>query len=115
MGLGRVTSFQLLTQICIQPTNKLVSSLSGAPLVLGQATGDSGFTRLITAWTRGKQPPSPILYTLQLSTGAISKWLFVLGLPNGSLEILTTRTPATLKAHNFLCRPLITMRYEAKL
>jgi hypothetical protein len=64
MGLGRMTSYQLLTRICIQPTNKLVSSLSGAPLVLGQATGDSGLTRLTTARIWGKPPPSPIYYTM---------------------------------------------------
>jgi hypothetical protein len=60
MRLERVTSFWLLIQICIQLTNKLVSSLYGAPLVLGQATGDSGFTKLTTARIRGKPPPSPI-------------------------------------------------------
>jgi hypothetical protein len=42
MGLRRVTSFQLLTRICIQPTNKLVSSLFRAPSVLGQATSNYG-------------------------------------------------------------------------
>ncbi len=50
----------LLTRTCIKPTNKLVNSLSGAPLVLGHATGNSRLTRLITAQTRGKPPPSPI-------------------------------------------------------
>jgi hypothetical protein len=37
--------------------------------------------------------------------GATSKWFFVSGLPNGSLEILTTKIPTTLDAHNFLCKP----------
>jgi hypothetical protein len=31
------------------------------------------------------------------------------------LEILEIGTPATLKAHNFLCRPLIEMRFEENL
>jgi hypothetical protein len=39
----------LVTQICIQPTNKLVSSLSVAHLVLGQITCDFGLTRLTMA------------------------------------------------------------------
>jgi hypothetical protein len=52
---------------------------------------------------------------MRLSTGATSKWLFVLGLPSGSPEIVTIGTPATLKAHNFLCRPLIVMRSKEKL
>ncbi len=115
MGLGRVTSFSI-THSNMHPTNhKLVSSLSGTPLVLGWVMGDFGLTRLTTAWTWGKPPPSPINYTLQLSTGATSKWLFVPGLPSGSPEIPTTGILATLKAYNFLCKPPIAMRSKAKL
>jgi hypothetical protein len=43
--------------------HKVVSSLYGAPLVQGQATGDSRLTRLTrltTVRTRGKPPPFPI-------------------------------------------------------
>jgi hypothetical protein len=57
--LGRGTSYSLI-QTCIKPTNMLVSSHSGAPLVLGQAMGNYGLTWLTTAQTRGKPPPSPI-------------------------------------------------------
>jgi hypothetical protein len=39
--LGRGTSYSL-TRTCIPPTNKLVSSHFGTPLVLGQATGNFG-------------------------------------------------------------------------
>jgi len=35
--------------------------------------------------------------------------------PNGSPEIPTTWTPATLGVHNFACKPLIEMRFKAKL
>ncbi len=115
MGLGRVTSFSLLTSICIQPTNKLMSSLPRAPLVLGQATNNSVLTRLTMARTRGKPPLSPMQYTIQLSTGATSKWLFVPRVPSGSPEILTTGFLATLRAYNFLCRPPIVMRSKEKL
>jgi hypothetical protein len=60
MGLGRVTSFSI-THSDLHPTNyKLVNSLSGAPLVLGQATGDFELTSFTTARTQGKPPPSPI-------------------------------------------------------
>ncbi len=65
----------LLIQTYIKPTNKSISSLSRAPLALGQATGNSGLTRLTTAQTRGKPPPSPIQYALRLSTTPASKWL----------------------------------------
>jgi hypothetical protein len=57
--LGRGTSYSL-TQTCIKLTNKLVSSHSGAPLVLGQATGNSRLIWLTTARIQGKPPPSPI-------------------------------------------------------
>ncbi len=40
---------------------------------------------------------------------------FVLGLPNGSPEIAEIGIPATLRAHNFACRPPIEMSFEAKL
>jgi hypothetical protein len=59
MGLGRGQA--LVTHLNLhQTTNNLVSSHSGTPLVLGQAAGNSGFTRLTTAQTRAKPPPSPI-------------------------------------------------------
>jgi len=60
MELGRVTSFSYLLELASKPTNKLVSSFSGAPLMLGQATGNSGLTRLTTARIQGKPPSSPI-------------------------------------------------------
>jgi hypothetical protein len=43
--------------------------------------GQLGLTRLTTAQTWGKPPPSPLLYTLCLSTRSTSKWHFVPGLP----------------------------------
>jgi hypothetical protein len=68
MGLGKVTSFSI-THLNLHPTNhKLVSSFSGTPLVLGWATGNFRLTRLTTAQTQGKPPPSPysILYVTPL-------------------------------------------------
>ncbi len=115
MGLGRVTS-NSLTQVNLHKTNKQVGQHKvGAPLVLGRATNDLGLTRLTMAWTRGKPPPSPIQYTLHLPGRVASEWLFVPGLPNGSLEIAKVESPATLQDYNFLCRPLIKMRSKPKL
>ncbi len=71
--------------------------------------------KLTTAQTRGKPPPSPLQYSLQLFTGATSKWHFVPRLPRGSPEIPTIRSPPTLGAHNFTCKPPITMRSKIKL
>jgi hypothetical protein len=45
-----------------------------------------------------------------LSTRPTSKWLFVLGLPSGNLEIAKVGIPVT--PHNFVCRPLIEMRSQ---
>ncbi len=86
-----------------------------ALLVLGRTTGKLGLAKLTMAWTWGKPPPSPLQYSLHLSTRATSKWHFVLRLPSGSPKIPTTGIPATLGAHNFVCRPLIAMRSKAKL
>jgi len=59
MGLGKGTSFSYILEPTSSQPNKLITSHSKAPLVLGQATGDSRLTRLITAQTWGKAPPSP--------------------------------------------------------
>ncbi len=72
-------------------------------------------TRLTTTRTWGKPPPSPLYYTLYLSMRPTSKWHFVLGLPSENLGIPTTGTLTTLGTHNFVCRPLITMRPKPKL
>jgi hypothetical protein len=114
MGLGRVISYSL-TRTCIKPTNKLVSSHFGTPLVLGQATGNFGLTWLTTARTRGKPPPSPIYYTLCFFVAPTSEWLFVPRLPRGSLEIVPVWTLGTLHDHNSLLRPPIGMRSKANL
>jgi hypothetical protein len=63
------------------------------------------------ARTWGKPPPSPLYYSLWLSTGATSKWHFVPRLPSGP-EIPTARTLVTLGPHNFVCRSLITMIFK---
>ncbi len=105
----------LLTRTCIQPTNKLVSSLSRTPLVLGQTTGNSGLTRLTTARIRGKPPPSPMQYSLRLSAAPTSEWLFVSGLPRKSPKIVSIWTTTTLQAYNFLIKPPIGVRFEANL
>jgi hypothetical protein len=62
----------------------------------------------------GKSPPSPLQYTLCLFTRPTSKWHFVLGLLNGSLEIPKVGTLATLGPYNFVCRPPIEMRSKTK-
>ncbi len=77
--------------------------------------GQLKHTRLTTTQTWGKPSPSPLQYTLWLSMGATSKWLFVLRLPSGSPEIPAVGTFVTLGAHNLACKLSIAMRSEAKL
>jgi hypothetical protein len=62
----------------------------------------------------GKPPPSPLYYTLYVATRPTPKCHFVSELPSESLEILKFGIPTTLEAHNFICKPLIEVRYEAK-
>ncbi len=106
---------QLLTRTYIKPTNKLVKPLSGALLVLGQATGDFGPTRFIRAWTRGEPSPSPIQYYLCLHETSTSEWLFIPRLPRRSPETTKVWTPATLRDYNSFFRPLIGTRSKEKL
>ncbi len=90
----------------------------GALLVLKRAMSKlelTGLTRLIKARTWGKPPPSPLQYTMCPSTKLTFKWHFVLGLPNGNPKITKVSISATLGPHNFVCRPSIEMRSEAKL
>jgi len=47
--------------------------------------------------------------------GSAPKCHFVPRLPSESPEIPTVGTLATLEAHNFVCKLLIEMRFEAKL
>jgi hypothetical protein len=64
----------------------------------------------------GEATTFPLIgYTLCLAMGPTPKCHFVSRLPNGSLEIPEIGLLATLRAHKVLCRPLIEMRYEAKL
>ncbi len=78
--------------------------------------GQHGHTRLTTARTWGKPPPSPLQYSLRRSAETTSKWLFFPGLPGlpaGSPEIPSCGTPGTLEPHNFASRPRIEVRSEA--
>jgi len=47
--------------------------------------------------------------------GLTPKCHFVPGLPSGNLEILEIKTLTILEAHNFVCKPLIEVKSEAKL
>ncbi len=50
-----------------------------------------------------------------LVTGQHLKCHFALGFPSESLEIPKIGIFATLKAHNFVCRPLIEVRSKSKV
>ncbi len=99
----------------IQTKQHIGQCIVSTLLMLRQTMGKFRFTRLTTAHTWGKPPPSPLKYVLCLSTGATSKWHFVSRLQNGSPEIPKVGTPTTLGPDNFVCKPSIVMRSKAKL
>ncbi len=78
-------------------------------------SGLSELIRLSIARTGGKPPPSPIYQSLRLFVAPTSEWLFVLGLPRRSPEIVPVWTPATLREHKFQLRPPIVMMSKANL
>jgi hypothetical protein len=65
--------------------------------------------------------PSIMLRAKERALTLCSSDVFSLGLTFESLKELgglpfaTTGTPATLRAHNFVCKPLIAMRSKEKL
>jgi hypothetical protein len=77
--------------------------------------GQPEHTRLTTARTWGSHHLPPYSILCATPRGPHPNGHFVLGLPSGSPEIPIAKTPATLRAHNFLCRPPIAMRSEEKL
>jgi hypothetical protein len=80
-----------------------------------QATNKHRLIRLTMARTWGKPSPSPLYYTMCLATRPTPKCHFVPRLPSGSPEIPKIRTPITLEAHNFVCKPLIEVRFKEKM
>jgi hypothetical protein len=114
MELRRMTCNWSITRVCTnQITSWLVHNLStfGARTSHGQPQTHKTHHGL----DLGEATTFPLIIFLCLSTRATSKWHFVLGLPNGSLEIPTTRIPTTLGPHNFAFRPPIAMRFQPKL
>ncbi len=80
------------------------------------AMGVHELIKLTMAKTWGRPPPSPLKYFLCLAIGATPKCHF----PQDSqvrslLEILEIGIPTTLEAHNFLCKPPIEVKFQAKL
>ncbi len=101
-----------------QIKQQLGQCIAGTFLVHGLIIGKHKFTkltRLITDWTWGKPPPSPLQYTLCLATGPTPKCHFVPRLPSGSSEIPKIGTRTTLEAHNIVCKPPIEVTFKSKL
>jgi len=84
-------------------------------LVHERATCDHGLTRFTTTQTWGEASTFPLIVYFMPGHGTSTKCHFVLGLPSGNPKIPTTRISAILGAHNFVCKPSIEMKSEAKL
>ncbi len=105
-GTRKIDKHQLFTRTCTKPNTRwLVHSWN--TFCAKTNHGQLKLTRLTTVRTWGKPPPSPLQYTLRLSTRPTSK-ILTIGTP-------TTWTSATLGAYNFACRPVIEMSSKAKL
>ncbi len=114
MGLGRVDKLHSLTQAYTQPTQG-GQCIVGTLLVLRRATGNMETQDSPRHELGGSHHLSPYSILCASPRGPHPNGLLVPGLQSESPEIATTRTPATLRAHNFLCKPPIAMRSEAKL
>jgi hypothetical protein len=103
MGTKKSDKHQTLTRTC---TNRIISWLMHNLNIFGART-----SKLTTARTWGKSPPSPfIVYYVCLHEAHIQV-AFCFRNP----EIPKVGTPATLGPHNFVCRSLIEMMLKAQL
>ncbi len=108
MGTRKIDKQVTYSHELAQTKQQVGQCVVGSLLVHEQATGKHELTRLTTAWTWGKLAPSPLQYSLCVATGPTPKCHFVLRIPK-------IGTPTTLGPHNFVCEPLIEVRYEEKL
>jgi hypothetical protein len=112
MQLGRMTSNYLIMRICTnQTTSWLVHSFS----TFGARTSHEQPQAHKTHHGPNLREATTFPFIVRLFTGATSKWHFVPGLPSASPGIRTVGIPTTLKAHNFACRPSISITSETKL
>jgi hypothetical protein len=63
----------------------------------------------------GEATTFPFIVLSMLGHGTITQMSFCLGTPKWESRIPKIGTPMTLEAHNFVCRALIEVRFEAKL
>jgi len=113
MGLGRWTSNSLIHTDLHKPDNKLVSACWNT---FGARTshGQTRTHKTHHGPDLGEATTFPLMYILYLSTRPTSKWHFVPGLPSGNPKIPKIGTLTTLRAHNFVYRPPIDMRFKEK-
>ncbi len=106
-GLGRLTSKSII-HTDLQKPNKLVS----VQLKHFWCTDESQNSQ----WPGlgGSHHCPPLIVFFVPGHGANTQMSFCPGIPK-CLEILKIGTPATLEAHNFMCKPLIEVRYQTKL
>jgi hypothetical protein len=74
-------------------------------------TGKHGLTRLTMAQTWGEATTFPLIVFFVTSHRANTQMSFCPKNP----KILKIGIPATLEAHNFVCRPLIEKRFKENL
>jgi hypothetical protein len=114
MGTKKNDKYQLLTRTCInQTTSWLMHNWStfGARMNHEQTQ----IHKIHHMLDLEETITFPLKVFPMLGHGSTPNCHFVLGLPSWNLEIPKVATFGTLGAHNFLCKPPIEMRFEAKL
>jgi hypothetical protein len=105
---------QLLTHTCPnQTTSWLVCSLIAFGALMNHK--QTQIHKIHHGPNLGEATTSPFIVYYVLAMGPTLKWHFVPRLPSGSPEIPKVETTTILVAHNFVCRPLIDMRFKIKL
>jgi len=109
-GLGRLTSKSILTWTYTKPNNKLVHNWNTFDAWTNHAQTQIHKTHHDS--NLGEATTFPLIVFLCLDTGLTPKCHFVSGLQLGSPKIPKIWTPATLEAHNFMCKPLIKVKFK---
>jgi hypothetical protein len=114
MRLGKIKSYQSFTYTY---TNQTTSWLVRNGNIFGAKTShkETRIHKTHHGLDLGEAITFPLIIYFVVNHGTNIQMAFFLGLPNGSLKIPKVGTSTTLGAHNFVCRPLIEMRFKTKL
>jgi hypothetical protein len=111
MGTRKINNHQLPTRTC---TNQTTSWFMHNLNIFGAKTSHRQ-TRTHHDPDLGEATTFPLIVYYAPGHGTSIQMTFLSGLPNGSPKIPKVGTPMILGPHNFLRKPLIEIRFQAKL